>query len=455
MKYLIWGAGFRGARYSWHFRAGELIAFVDNDPAKIGGTYQGVPVISFAEYQEKYANYFLIIGMLSEVEPIKTLEGLGIKKYLLFSECPAEYHVYYKQSYLWDYLRTVIDKKRKYLIYGCSFYAIQLSELIYEMTGEYAPIMPSKHFRTDRFEAFKETVSESIPVVEHIADVNVDCILAVCEDELDWLKEIANGCQVLNVFDCSDRIEAYHHPEIEQYKNKHQGQSCFVIGNGPSLRIEDLELISANGIPTFAVNSIWRIFDKTEWRPTYYFAEDPGIFSDECPDKAFFAQPNKGIEMMFFGDGADTYWKENKPIGEYMIFHSHFEFSEFRYPKFSEDLSRRSYEGGTVAYSCLQMAVYMGFKNIFLLGMDRVDPSKGRSAVYEHMYDDGKQYYASQIYEEGVRLGNESAKRYADEHSIGIFNATRGGYLEIYERVNIDSLFLNEKFMWDPSDDLE
>ena len=121
------------------------------------------------------------------------------------------------------------------------------------------------------------------------------------------------------------------------------------------------------------------------------------------------------------------------------MYHSHFEFSEFRHPKFSEDLSRKSYEGGTVTYSCLQMAAYMGFKNIFLLGMDRTDPRKGKNQMMAHVYEE--EQYTSKLYDEGVRLGDEAARRYAEEHNINIFNATRGGYLEIYERVNFDLLF--------------
>jgi hypothetical protein len=34
-----------------------------------------------------------------------------------------------------------------------------------------------------------------------------------------------------------------------------------------------------------------------------------------------------------------------------------------------------------------------------------------------------------------------SAKEYADEHGIKILNATRGGELEVYDRVCFDSLF--------------
>ena len=35
----------------------------------------------------------------------------------------------------------------------------------------------------------------------------------------------------------------------------------------------------------------------------------------------------------------------------------------------------------------------------------------------------------------------EEAKRYGDEHGIQIFNATRGGMLEVFPRVNLDSIF--------------
>ncbi|MBQ4379398.1 MAG: hypothetical protein II821_09430 [Treponema sp.] len=34
-----------------------------------------------------------------------------------------------------------------------------------------------------------------------------------------------------------------------------------------------------------------------------------------------------------------------------------------------------------------------------------------------------------------------AAKRYADEHGVRILNATRGGKIEVFERVDFDSLF--------------
>ena len=37
--------------------------------------------------------------------------------------------------------------------------------------------------------------------------------------------------------------------------------------------------------------------------------------------------------------------------------------------------------------------------------------------------------------------GYQKAKQYADAHGIKIYNATRGGKLEVFPRVDFDSLF--------------
>ncbi len=50
--------------------------------------------------------------------------------------------------------------------------------------------------------------------------------------------------------------------KLSEYKDKYKGRSCFVIGTGPSLTVEDLNAI-ANEY-TFASNSIFRYFDKTD-----------------------------------------------------------------------------------------------------------------------------------------------------------------------------------------------
>ena len=57
---------------------------------------------------------------------------------------------------------------------------------------------------------------------------------------------------------------------IARLRNKHAGQRCFIVANGPSLRPEDLDLLQRSGEITFGMNRIYKLFDQTRWRPTYY-----------------------------------------------------------------------------------------------------------------------------------------------------------------------------------------
>ena len=55
-------------------------------------------------------------------------------------------------------------------------------------------------------------------------------------------------------------------------KGKYAGRRGFVIGNGPSLCIDDLARLTDE--ITVASNQIYLAFDKTPWRPTFYTIED-------------------------------------------------------------------------------------------------------------------------------------------------------------------------------------
>lgn len=66
---------------------------------------------------------------------------------------------------------------------------------------------------------------------------------------------------------------------IMSLKNKFEGKRCFIIGTGPSLKIEDLERVYRNGDVSFASNRIFKLFHKTQWRPQLYCVSDLELFS--------------------------------------------------------------------------------------------------------------------------------------------------------------------------------
>ena len=76
----------------------------------------------------------------------------------------------------------------------------------------------------------------------------------------------------------------------------------------------------------------------------------------------------------------------------------------------------------------------MGFKEIYLVGVDC-----NYSTQKQHFIDYGKRIEHHP--ERNMIDAYKVARQYAESHEIKIFNATRGGKLEVFERINFDSLF--------------
>ena len=228
---------------------------------------------------------------------------------------------------------------------------------------------------------------------------------------------------------------------LRTLKGRCEGKRCFIIGNGPSLKIEDLELLKSE--QTFSANRIFMVFDKTDWRPTYYLAVDPNFIRTSWQelDRYNFGEMFLGTDMSF-----DMSVFKNKATRI-------FEYTKFKVNKWNdltahvnEDVSKYFSVGYTVTFSSIQLAIYMGFKEIYLLGVD-FSYSVIRDA-HGKVYKDNsvKDYFFGEKYSETVLSYNSSlhayqvAREYADAHGIKIYNATRGGKLEVFERVDFDKV---------------
>lgn len=229
---------------------------------------------------------------------------------------------------------------------------------------------------------------------------------------------------------------------LKSIKNIHEGERCFIIGNGPSLKASDLDKI-ANDV-SFASNRIYKIFPETKWRPTYYGIIDNAMFESEDEIKNVTALK---CEKKFFIDKG--YYLSKKIPGDKCYMHAIFTKKLFKNPKFSHDLPKRIYSFSTVTYSLIQLAVYMGFKKIYLLGMDnsyaREIDKNGNLVINKGV----KSYFGVQPECESKNLGwpgeNDIVFSYVENYSrqkdFRVFNATRGGKLECFERVDFDTLF--------------
>ena len=228
---------------------------------------------------------------------------------------------------------------------------------------------------------------------------------------------------------------------LKQFKNKYKGQRCFLIGNGPSLNIEDVQKLKNE--KTFVVNAFVKAMDEISFKPTFY-----GIIDGECMDLFGDAILECGIENIFFTKRhlKKQHYKQLQAINAY-------EYPQMQTGKriycfsnipsdFSEDITKNVYWGYTVVYSMLQIINYMGFKDVYLLGMD---------CAYKPGEKCFKDHRSAEQISKGMYAGKngavdkfivayEKVKEYSLRHEMNIYNATRGGMLEVFQRVDLDEV---------------
>jgi hypothetical protein len=224
-------------------------------------------------------------------------------------------------------------------------------------------------------------------------------------------------------------------------KDKYAGKRCFIIGNGPSLRADDLEMLKEEY--TFAFNRIYYIFEQTDWRPTFYCTQDSKIA------KASVNEIREKIKTPYIFAPINLKWYEDVDLDTDYFFSPEQAYEAV--PVFSEEVSHKIGVGNTVAYTAIQLAVYMGFSEIYLLGVDhsfQTYQDKDGNIITDPC---AKDYFSDQYNQDKDNLfipkldvstlSYMAAQRYAQSHPVTIYNATRGGRLEIFSRVDFDSLF--------------
>jgi hypothetical protein len=136
---------------------------------------------------------------------------------------------------------------------------------------------------------------------------------------------------------------------LRKFKDLHAGETCVIMGNGPSL-IDVSRTLLAN-YPTFGVNKVYLL--KGGYIPTYY----------TVIDEQMLMNISKHISTDDFAPKA-MFIRRPYPIPGCHWINCVVESS------FSRDINEKVVMGGTVTYANLQIAYYMGFTTALLVGVD-------------------------------------------------------------------------------------
>jgi len=232
---------------------------------------------------------------------------------------------------------------------------------------------------------------------------------------------------------------------LARFKDIHSGRRGFIIGNGPSLKDSDLDMLTEE--ITFAANKIYLLFDQTSFRPTYYAAVDL-IFLEN-----FHTTVAELDTVKFVPKWADRWLQPTA---------ANFFFQERGLPKdegfdptFSYDICQGIYGGYTVSFTSIQIAFFMGIRELYLLGMDHtyeVPKNRGCHPLYgEVLLCEGEINHFAPNYrvagepwsiprpdyqEEAFSLAREVFR----SHGGRIVNVTRGGQLEVFPRLSLEEV---------------
>lgn len=237
-------------------------------------------------------------------------------------------------------------------------------------------------------------------------------------------------------------------PGIERFYNLYKGQRCFIIGNGPSLNRHDLALLEGEKI--FAVNSFYYKTRETGFKPTFFVVEDEMVMKENCDQFISYDVPYK-----FFPTEYKKYHPPGPNVYYFRMNHGFYQNGSpyYNLPRFSSDPTKGLFCGQSVTYINLQMAFFMGFSDVYLIGMDfdyvipKEHKRKGNDIISttddpNHFHKDyfgaGKTWRDPKL--DRVAMNYRQARVSFESVGRRVYNATIGGKLEIFDRVDYEAL---------------
>jgi hypothetical protein len=242
--------------------------------------------------------------------------------------------------------------------------------------------------------------------------------------------------------------------ELSELKNKHKGERCFIIGNGPSLSKMDLSFLKDE--ITIGSNNIYKLFKKNSLKLDYL------VFEDVEQAEIRGAEVSKLNDMSIICPlhSAHSFSFMNRILFYYIprVKRGHSYYSEKPiYPQFSEDFAAIAHIGYTVTYIIMQLAFHLGFSEIYLIGIDhdygqlpKLFPP-GKIKITNENYELVKKCHFDENYYrigdvigvpwvEKQNMAYQKAREVFERNNIIIKNAGIDSKLETFDKVNLSEI---------------
>lgn len=258
----------------------------------------------------------------------------------------------------------------------------------------------------------------------------------------------------------------------KKFKNSNKNNRCFIVGNGPSLKKLDLSRLKDEVV--FTVNEIisdQRIYEqlKSDFHiiidPNYYHLNENSI-EDKATIELFRKINYKDKKpVCIIGSEGKVAFKRyglDKELDLHYIYQHKYITENFR-SRIS--MAKNLPASQNVIQAAIYSAIYMGFKDIYLIGVDMTSvfltyeaSEDGEFSIRNntHVYNYSNNHLES-IKNICTKIDNEYTlydyaktftlfkriRKYAEKNNININNATKGGGLDVFQRIKYESLFID------------
>jgi hypothetical protein len=247
--------------------------------------------------------------------------------------------------------------------------------------------------------------------------------------------------------------------KIDKFRDIHLGKRCFILATGPSILKQDLKVLKSEHCIAVGFMALHK--DIQIINPMYH-VEAPchNPFDFKTLNSSYENFKNYSKEVTYFLGHSSykyshwNYLKEREDINLENFYHINYAgctyIDEYNYKNQNIwDISKSPFAVRTVVYIAIQIAVFMGFKEIYLLGCDH-DYLQDMDRVRDHHFYEDKESGVS----DAEHLSEFSTERWLEqyfyrwkeyrlmkEYLVGngcnVFNATEGGMLDVFPRVTL------------------
>jgi hypothetical protein len=253
-----------------------------------------------------------------------------------------------------------------------------------------------------------------------------------------------------NTYDALRRVPqlpaAYLHPwrresirRLTVLKDTHKGQRAFIIGNGPSLKQTDLTKLKNEF--TFGMNRIYLMFPELGFTTSCLVSINDLVIEQCAAEMAALDLPK------FLAWRSHRHFPKNLQPANLPTFL----YTTYTGARFTRDVRGRVWEGATVTNVALQLAFHMGFQQVILIGVDHNFASKGDANKTVVSDGDDPNHFSAAYFGKGFRwqlpdldtseIGYRFARQAYESAGREVLDATIGGKLTIFKKVDYNSLF--------------